>query len=231
MNKIIGSMIFFVLFHLGHSQNFEHLDSLVFTKTSGKWYHGADISTHIAVIFDKALSTIINERRAQDYIDVIVAKIDKDKSDKYLVQYNPGPSADPTYHIFKIDESDTTKIGYFGADEIVIPGDGFIYASARTNRMFKIRRKFRIVNDRFVEVKQPYFFVGLQSKTVKDITIFSDTLIQEPVAYLPEASDVTVLLNTHDYYLIATPYGLTGWTKIAIDDDGRTIYDIFRAGD
>lgn len=224
----------FILFSIisgGFSQITNNIDSLVLGRYDGSWFGGQKLSFTTVMYFNKDISVLINKSYNRDLTDLIVTQIDKGKADKYLIRFDPGPSADPAYEIYKVTDKDTVVIGIVDANEFVAPGDNFFYTSKRVDWMFNRRKKYSINNNKLQEIIQPYYYVGIQSKTAKELSIYKDTLYLEPVAKLLQGADVFVLLNINDNYLIKISNDLTGWIKIPFGDGGSIIYDIFFAGD
>lgn len=214
----------------GFAQYFDDLDSLVLSKIDGKWFGGQSFHLERKVLFDKSTTTVLHEPDSGDIVNLLVTHIERNSSDKFLIKYDPGPSADPGYIFDRVKNTDTLYFGEFGADIVIVPGNGFVYTKHRSNEMFNRIRKFKIVDNKFVEVKQPFFWVGIQSELVQDATLYSDTCRINPVAYLGKGQKVFVLVNSGDYYLVKTPLGLTGWIYIKFNDGG-IIFDVFPLGD
>ena len=97
--------------------------------------------------------------------------------------------------------------------------------------MFDQRKKFRLEKDKIIEVLQPYYYVGLESKVKKRINIYSTPQQDEVVASLPEGSPVTVLLNKGEQYLLKTSFGLVGWVLIPGGSQETPIEGLYFAGD
>ena len=64
------------------------------------------------------------------------------------------------------------------------------------------------------EIRQPFYYVGLESVVTEDIKIYADIEQTNVIANLPIGSTVTVLINKGECYLLKTPFGLVGWLKI-----------------
>jgi hypothetical protein len=106
--------------------------------------------------------------------------------------------------------------------------------------MFNKRRKFKIENDTIIEIKQPYYYVGLKGKILKPLTLYSDKGLLNPVAQLPIDYEIEILLaetGSSDfeidyYYLVKSNFGLIGWIKISdIDIWNNLINGFYYAGD
>ena len=67
-------------------------------------------------------------------------------------------------------------------------------------------------------MKQPFYWVGLESKAKKDLVLYSGKDGKETVARLPKGSALTVVMTEggegESWYLIKTPFGLVGWLKV-----------------
>lgn len=67
---------------------------------------------------------------------------------------------------------------------------------------------------RVEEDHQPFYFVGLKTKVKKLIVLYGDLSYEKPIAQLPKGSQVEVLINKENDYLLKSPFGLVGWLKI-----------------
>ena len=130
-----------------------------------------------------------------------------------------------------------------GGLELVVPGNGFIYVSGHANTSFDKKRKYALQGDTLVEVKQPFYYVGLDSETFKEFTLYGDREAKQPVAVLPKGSKVKILLMEEslepgdmpeyprERFLLVTPYGLTGWIKVEVSQtDGQDSTDGWGTG-
>lgn len=105
---------------------------------------------------------------------------------------------------------------------LVVPGTGAVYTSHHRNN-FTARRKYELVNDSLVEVQQPYLYVGLKSKTLKEVKIYDTKEKSKLIATLPLGYEIEVLLAETDifdggkgFYLVRTSFGLCGWAELAV---------------
>lgn len=173
---------------------------------------------------------IINQKHNNDnddtYTEVLNTKLDGQEN--ISVEFLPGYSADPSFNI-KSKKSGKV-LGRFSGLELFIPGNGSIYVMGHSNNCFNQRKKFNYKGNKFVEVKQPFYHVGLQTKVKKDVIVFADKNQKDSVASLPKGYDVQVLLTDNaDNYLVVTTFGLTGWVKDACTND---LFDgVFFKGD
>ena len=138
---------------------------------------------------------------------------------KYLIGFCEGASDDPTFEIFKVVNNKYIHLDGVSGETIYIPGNGNIYVSGRMNEMFERKRKFQLKNDQLVEVKQPYYHVGMKTITKKPIKLYSNISCTESVASLPSNSQIEVLVSnikdeTEFKFLIKTSFGLIGWWEL-----------------
>jgi len=213
-----------------HAQGFEGLDSIVVGELRGTWHNGQKYDLQRKVLFDSTITEVINVPVGNDIIDLIITQIDRENPDKFLVKHWPGPSDDPIWMFYRFENADTVLAGKLGADVVIIPGDGFVYTQGRTDREFNMHRKYRLVEEKLVEVKQPFYWVGIESQVARDVVLYSDTSMVDTVVQLYKGMEVTVLVNRGKFYLLKTSSGLTGWASIK-NDDGRTIPEIYFLGD
>ena len=204
MIVLILSSLFSPVYAKENNDSFSHLDKLQLTSDNN----------NIIIRYDKKISEIINKKAKHSETRLIKTKIDKEQDVSYIIDFSPGPSVDPMFIISRSLEPNLIKIGVVSGLEIVLPGDGFFYVRGHTNNMFDERRKYSIRDNKIVEIEQPYYYVGLETTANSDITIYSDLTMEKSVAFLSENTKFTVLINKGDYYLIKTPFGLTGWTKV-----------------
>ena len=150
----------------------------------------------------------------------------------YHIVYSSGPSADPSFAVYKDGDKEPIKVFY--ALEIAIPGNGNIYTAGHTNNMFNNRKKYQLKNNKLVEAEQAFYYVGLKSKTLKPITLYKSERLRTVVASLPADYKVEVLINKPktDLYLVRTEFGLTGWVALKNQMYGNISIDkLFYAGD
>ncbi len=207
-----------------------------------------DASMDVYVKYDASKSTLIQKKRstlalnnpfrstdAYDGEDILVLEtcLETDCKEKYMVFYTPGLSADPAFYIFNKSNADSAIIG-IGALHLYITSNGNFYIDGHTNNTFNTRQKFNISDGVIKEVDQPFYYVGLKSKTKIPVTLYSDEKMTVEVAKLPAGSPLEVLLadKYEDFrYLVKTPFGLTGWIQfemVYLDDQ---IEGLFFCGD
>lgn len=185
------------------------------------------------VSYDASLATIIKKivDREQEVVRLISTSLSKDAGERYFIDFDPGPSADPVF-VFTNEKSNKV-IARIGADSVFIPGNGFVYTMGRTNNMHIERQKFEIRDGALVEVKQPFSYVGLDSKAKIPLTLTAAKDSGETIANLPKGESLQVVLRDGDYLLIKTPFGLVGWWKMnaEVSPGNEEIEGIFYAGD
>ncbi len=151
---------------------------------------------------------------------MIVAKFKYEKiADSVYVIYSAGMSVDPCFGIYT---KSNKAIGKFNCLEFYINASGTIYTAGHTNNMYNRRRKFQIQTDTILEIKQPYNYVGLKGKTLKEFNLYKDKTGNDIVAQVPKGYEIEILLadaTTKDFevdynFLVRTDFGLVGWLKL-----------------
>lgn len=193
------------------------------------------------ISYDPTITKLINQPMEQEkgaeeagiseMTRLISTKVNRESDARQIIYYDPGPSADPSFVI--TDEKTNTRIGVIAGDALIVPGNGFIYSIARTNNMHEERQKFEVKDGKIVEIKQPFSYVGLNSKSRVPLTLTAEKDGKEVVAQLPKGESLQVVLRDGDYLLIKTPFGLIGWMKLKTDvtADTAEIEGIYFAGD
>lgn len=160
--------------------------------------------------------------------------IDLASKTEILIGYSEGASEDPEFWFYKKGETGFRSLKSIYGKQIFISGNGNIYVSGHTNNMFNKRRKFKYENSTIREIEQPFYFVGLQTKTLKTIKIHSDKSLTKILATLPADSPIEIVAaeyaNECQYFLIKTSFGLLGWWKLD-NFNSREIDKLFYAGD
>jgi hypothetical protein len=163
-----------------------------------------------------ALTTMVNDSipRGGNFVRFIVAKLrlSARSADTLFVEYTEGASADPGFIISLIEEDGPRRLGppIFGLD-FDAPGDGFFYVRGHTNSLFDMRRRFTVEGGNLREVKQPFYYVGLETKTLDRIKIFSDQSCSEVMDSLPKGAPVTVVLSDKWTFLLRFDHDILGW--------------------
>lgn len=198
--------------------------------------NGGEATVPEQISYDPSLAKLINKPLAAEQGDpevtrLLSTRLKKDSETRYLIDFDPGPSADPAFVI--TDEKTQRRIGSMGADALVIPGNGFIYAAGRSNNMHLERQKFEIRDGELVEIKQPFSYVGLDSKALVPLTLTAGKDAGEVIANIPKGDALQVVLRDGEHLLIKTQFGLVGWWKMKTDvmQGNAEIEGIYYAGD
>jgi hypothetical protein len=96
---------------------------------------------------------------------------------------------------------------------IQMPGDGTVVLAAG-NEFYLRRRAWELHDRAFVEIPQPYFYVGVNAKVKDSLPIWKDPQSAETVTSLKAGIDVEIILVTMEtpiWYLVLAPSGLLGW--------------------
>ncbi len=213
------TLFFAALIVSAQQEPFSYLEKITINTPSG-----------IFIKYNKALSEVYNTKfKDLDKNDsfypeggpafyntkLIKTKIDQSSDKQYYVVYSSGPSGDPQFMFYKTTNTEMPVFRVM-ALKVYIPGNGNIYVSGHTNNAFNMRRKYKVVNDELVETEQPFYYVGMKTKTLKPINLFASREFKKKTAYLPANYSIEVLLNEKGTakYLIKTDFGLTGWVDL-----------------
>lgn len=158
--------------------------------------------------------------------------------DSLTILFDPGMSDDPEFSLLTKSQK---VLGRVSAVELYINAAGVVYSAGHVNNMYNRKRKFQIGKDTLQEVKQPYNYVGLKGKTLKDIVLHQQKSGSDAVvARLPKGYEVEILLTdaaTPDYqadlfYLVKTDFGLVGWLRLSQEDVfGGVLEGLYFRGD
>lgn len=145
-------------------------------------------------------------------IRVAHTKLAKWNNDSLIIDYSEGGSIDPGFIIYHVKPSGLKRLStLIDGLNIEIPGDGYLYIWGHTNSYFNLRRKFSLKNSRIQEVKQPFYYIGLNTETLTEISVFKTKKQKEMVAKLNKGTSITILLNSEDFYLLKTKRNILGW--------------------
>lgn len=213
----------------------------------GRAWHGGH------VYYDAATTKLINRQRgtysttdmlfADDVnitgdIVLFKTKISPGDAIAYYVVFTEGGSHDPEFYFIP----DTSSTGDPGpsvpAEILILPGNGIVYTLAHANRTFLMHQKFVLKGAEFVEVQQPYYYVGLTTTTLIPVKLTSLPTGGAVVAELPKGSTIEILLsNEKEFqggrpsYLARTPFGLVGWLNYEIHQTADVLEGIYFEGD
>jgi hypothetical protein len=186
------------------------------------------------VAYDPGVTTLINKRRAElprshvlyfddglEANDVVLLETVLSGSDRYNVVFSEGPSADPMFYFIKVGATSDLPWATIAGNTVAIPHNGALYAASRFNNHFTKRQKFAYQPGGLQEVRQPYFLVGLRTRTLEAITLYASPNEKSVVAQLPAGTEIGVVLtddredsDSRTCFLIRTPFGLLGWAWV-----------------
>lgn len=170
----------------------------------------------VLVHYVPALTTIINEpipNELETVIRVAKLRLSTRSADTLLIDYGSGPSCDPGFIIYRIEKGGPRQLGYAFGLELEAPGDGRFYVRGHTDTWFDKRRAFTVEGGNLREVRQPFYYVGLETKTLKQITIFGGEGFSDEMWFLPAGTPVTVILNDGDNFLLKADHDVLGWWR------------------
>jgi hypothetical protein len=150
---------------------------------------------------------------------------------RYIIDFSEGWSLDPTFFISRQDGDTLQELGYIPALNLKIPGDGYLYSSGHTNNTFNQRRKFTTRDGTLDEIQQPFYYVGLETRTRIPLVIYSTPEGGAQVAELAAKTAITVVANTGNLYLIKTPDDVLGWIQLDVGQDDTQIEGLYFFGD
>jgi len=165
-----------------------------------------------------ALTKIVNEPIANEWggkmIRVAELRLSPRSKDVLLIEYSEGASADPMFIIYRIEDAGPRQLGnaIMGL-ELEAPGDGCFYVRGHTNSWFDKRRKFTSEGGYLREVRQPFYYVGLETKTLAQIAIHGNQGGSEFTQLIPKETPVTVVLNDGDSFLLKVDHDVLGWWR------------------
>jgi len=144
---------------------------------------------------------------------ILKTKLDRKTDKYYYITFLICPETE--FYIYEEGNKEPTDKLF--ALNLVIPGNGAVYTSGHMGN-FDVRQKFEFTNGKFLEVKQPYYYVGLKSKTLNTINIYQTKDCKKLIATLPKNHEIEILLTdesfTPSFYLVRTSFGLVGWAKL-----------------
>ena len=164
-----------------------------------------------------------------DVASIYITSLNK----KFIIEYNSGPSADPTFNI-KWQSSKKEKVFSIYGTDLDFRSSGEIYVSGHTNNKFSMKRKFVFKIDQLIEVQQPYYYAGIKTTVLLDIDArLNQDEKSSPAFHLSKGEAVQVILSSkaEEYFLLKNKEGLLGWIQIPIDQRPTILKDIFLKGD
>lgn len=148
----------------------------------------------------------------------------------FTVSCDAGPSLDPQCNFST--PGDPNKVVSLIARRFIIPGDGCVYTSGHADSYFAVRRKYCLTPaGNLAEVVQPALYVGLKSKTLRPVTLYSERDLQTIVTRIEAKEPIEVLLMQGELYLVRDGFGLVGWAKIEAGQWAVDVEGLFYFGD
>jgi len=192
-------------------------------------------SDNAIVAHEVRTSKVINKKRSElgnshplfiddalesDDIVLLQTRLSEKDPQTFYILYTEGPSADPSFYFVKSSAPSEIWADLPGT-ALALPGNGSVYVANRFNETFTRRTKYTYSASGLTQVSQPYFYVGLKTRTLTPLTLYAKPNEAQIVAQLPKGSEIEVLLTDggHDKknrtsFLAATPFGLVGWVWI-----------------
>jgi hypothetical protein len=161
-----------------------------------------------------------------------------DSSTTVLIGFTKGLSCDLAFNFY--DSKTFEPIGYASGTQLIIPGNGVLYSQGHNNSEFNMRKKYVFQDKKVTELFPELYYVGVNSYTLRPITIYSDWELSNKLAELPANYSVEVIAAKKPApkiwkwkYLIKTSFGLIGWCKIEVNQDslGGDIKGMYYKGD
>ena len=158
-------------------------------------------------------------------------KLKVDDADYHVLRCDSGGSDDPQCVIATTQDPNGPGVDIPGR-LFVIPGDGCVYSAGHTDNMFDTRAVHCLAGGELKPVAQPFNYAGLQSKALKELTLYADKTGAAVVTKIAAGQFVEVVLQDGDWFLLRNRFGLTGWAKLATDTQKATeIEGFYYAGD
>jgi|CXWL01.1.fsa_nt_gi hypothetical protein len=169
---------------------------------------------------------------------VLQGRLSAESRTEYLFKFDDGPSCDPEFTVWNAEGGkDDGYVGSFSGEHLIVPGNGYLYVVRATNRSFEGREKWAIEGGELKEVKQPFYYVGKETRTLKALELRAEPSDGSVIlARLPKGETVTVVLqqSVEDIaaqYLVRTRFGLVGWTTDTGYGDDRSFEGLQFLGD
>jgi len=174
----------------------------------------------VAVLYNPEFTKIIDRDREfeEGMVDKVImqTRLDASSNDIYEISFFEGEAGDATFSINNLESG--TNVARILATTLIVPGNGYVYSLGHVFSHFDVHSKYKLESGSLVEVRQPFYYVGMVTETLADIDIFSAQDGGEIVAHLPKGSKIEVLVGNKGYYLIKTTFGLVGWYKYNIEN-------------
>ena len=179
------------------------------------------------------IDTVIPNESGIKEIRVAKLRLSARSADTLVVDYTEGGSCDPSFIISLIEKHGPRRLDWaINGLDFEAPGDGFFYVRGHTDSWFDMRRKFAVEGGNLREVKQPFYFVGLETKTLRQIPVFGTQGGGEYIGRIEEGAPVTVILSDGAAFLLKTDHDILVWWRPQITQQrAEEIEGIYFAGD
>lgn len=183
----------------------------------------------LATMIDTAIP---NESGIKE-IRVAKLRLSARSADTLIVDYTEGGSCDPSFIISLIEKHGPRRLDWaIHGLNFEAPGDGFFYIRGHTDSWFDMRRKFTVDGGNLRETKQPFYYVGLETKTLRQIPVYSTQGCSEYIGRIEEGAPVTVILSDGATFLLKTDHDILVWWRPQITRQrAEEIEGIYFAGD
>jgi hypothetical protein len=173
----------------------------------------------VFVHYVPSLTTIINEPVPNEggFKEIRVAKLrlSQRSTDTLIINYTEGPSCDPAFIVYRIEKCGPRQLDWaIDGLDLEVPGDGYFYVRGHTDSWSDMCRKFTVEGGNLREVKQPFHYIGLETKTLKQIHLYSNQGCTEMMSgWIEAGSPITVVLSDGGTFLIKTDHDVLGWWR------------------
>jgi hypothetical protein len=145
--------------------------------------------------------------------ETLLGKFKLDSKSEIIFYYTEAPSDDPTFYAVL-----NGKMIFISAGKIIHIKGKTIYTEGIANSYINRKKKFVFEEGKYIEVKQPFYYVGLKGKLNHSISLFESENFHNKVASLPKGYDIEIIggkiggeYELLEKVLIKTEFGLVGW--------------------
>ncbi len=178
--------------------------------------------------------------------DIVLGTIDlSGKNEIYYVLLSDFPSYDISYTFYKYERIKNKKSPQeyiepdfsISAPSVIIPSNGNIYSYGHNNNSYSLKKKYLYKEGKIAESKQPFNYVGVAAKSLKEQTIYSDLSLSNPLYKISNGSPVTIvaihedLENKKEYFVVASEFGLVGYIQIDLSQKENQFSGFYYNGD
>lgn len=159
---------------------------------------------------ERLIETVDPDMKGTDSVETVVLRIKRQGAfpRTYDVAASDWPSMDPHFTFYEVEGNKTIgQIGDLRGEELTIREDGSLVVYSRTNHYFGEYSLYEIRDNEFVEIDQPFRYLGLKSKTLEPVPVYSSMTAKEPYRTLALGTEVELLMHCDD-----------GWFVVKTDD-------------